>query len=385
MTAMKKIFVCLAISILMMPVLAGERTPHAPEEKRDVVYEAKRNVAQNIASLLDDVAFQQTIIDNLSDKNAVAMGELLAGFQSRAGVASAKARRILDTDLEVRRWKGTEHLSNGLMELRLVRPEGDAGELDPASMLVAFEPRGEDKNWKSIEAFDVEGNLHTLDARVQPNFPILVADLDAREDLRAGIALANEMLVAAGMQKPVEQDADQRTGKACSGINTGQMTYIRLKDDHEPWIKGSAEIYAFVSGIDPTIADPEIRLVDMPYLDHDGTSYYPNQLVVYWYQYRYNTVNMTFYEHDDGTNYQGILSAVISGVRVILGAFAPQYAIIAEVANAILQAMPGSWFTDDDDYVDTIYTIDEDAIGSGRTYNGAGANVTLTLKPYCLN
>ena len=384
MKAMKNLFTLLAVSVLALGAIAGERAPRVPQH-RDVVYQAKRAVAQDIASMLTDVSFQDSLNQRLADTDSVSMGELLADYQSRLGASSAKARHIMDTDLEVRTWKGTAQLSNGLMQVRLVRPEGDNGELDLASMLVAFEPRGEDKDWTTIEAFDAMGNLHTLDAKVRPNFPILIADLDSREDLRAGIALANEMLVAAGMQKPVVQGADQRAGKACSGINTAKLTYIRVDDDQEPWIKGKAEMFAFVSGIDPSIADPEIKVVDLPYLDHDDTNYYPNQLVIYWYQYRYNTVNMTFYEHDDGTNYQEVLSAVISGVRTILGVFAPEYAIIAEVANAILNAMPGSWFTDDDDYVDSVYTIDEDEIGSGKTFNGAGGNVHMTLKNYCLN
>jgi hypothetical protein len=62
--------------------------------------------------------------------------------------------------------------------------------------------------------------------------------------------------------------------------------------------------------------------------------------------------------------------------------FAPSYAVIGQVATAILQAMPAGWFSNDDDYVDSFYTIER-----GRTYDnhrGAANNATVTLSPYLL-
>jgi len=207
-----------------------------------------------------------------------------------------------------------------------------------------------------------------------------------KERLRGESSVAGVRLYDEIVERALAAQASTKA-ISCSGIETAKISSIRLNDDHEPWIKGAAEIYAFVSGIDPTIADPEIRLVDMPYLDHDGTTYYPNQILIFWYEYRFNAANVNFYEHDSGTNYQTLLGAVLTGVRAILGVFAPEYAIIAEVANAIIQAMPASWLTDDDDYVDSVYTIDTDDLtsSSGRTYYGAGNNVTMKLVPYCLN
>ncbi len=382
MIAIQKFMATAMVCLLLPGAWAADRENTRQPDDRNPVFQAKRSVARTVAALLDDPVFQLTLSDALALRDQVSMGELLATYQAHLGTPSAKAQDILETDRAVREWKGTERLSDGLMQLRLIR--ADNGPLDPASLLVAFEPQGNDRDWTEVLAYDASGALHRLDAHQRPDFPVLVADLDSREDLRSGIALANEMLVAAGMQTPVDPATAPFADKACAGIETAKLTYIRLNDDQEPWIKGAAEVYAFVSGIDPTIADPEIRVVDMPYLDNDGTNYYPNQLLVYWYQYRYYTVNVSFYEHDDGTNYQEILSAVISGVRTILGVFAPEYAIIAEVANAILQAMPASWFTDDDDYVDTVYTVAKSQLTGSVTYHGAGNNVTMTLAPHCL-
>lgn len=390
----RKILVPIALALcLAVPAFA---TPTAQEARVDFVHQAKRAVALDVSELLGDATFRAVVQERLGTEDRAALAEVLGAYRAAGGENVVAIDSILAADLAVRTWKGTAAYTPGLMELRLVKPE-TATRVDWREILVAVEPAGEDSEWTTIEAFDRAGRTHLLDARVAPSVPVLVADLDASEDLRAGIELMNETLRAAGLQaseaETIERALAARAERgaekaiACSGIETAKIQNIRLNDDQEPWIKGSAEIYAFVSGIDPSIADPEIRVVDMPYLDHDGTTYYPNQILIFWYNYRYHAANVNFYEHDDGTNYQEILNAVLTGVRTILGAFAPEYAIIAEVANAIIQAMPGSWFTDDDDYVDTIYTIDTDDLttSSGRIYNGAGGNVRTQLVPYCLN
>jgi len=376
------IFCCLLTAALAMAQIAPD-LPQKPQS--GPVDAAKRTTARQTAQLLNDALFRDMLATRFANTDRAPLGVLLRAYQAEGGAELAAVDSIFEQDLAVRRFKGTERHSGGVMELRLFRGEASDGPLDWTSILVAFEPPGEDADYDVIEAFDRDGRIHLLDAWTAPGEPVLIADLDAREDLRAGIALANEMLRAAGLQsEPTAAPAG--AAKACSGVETAKVSNIRLDDDQEPWIKGAAEVYAFVSGIDPNAADPEITLVDMPYLDHDGTTYYPNQVLIFWSNYRYRAVNVNFYEHDDGTNYQSLVSAVISGVSTILGAFAPQYAVIAQVANAIIQAMPGSWFTDDDDYVDVIYTIDQDEIpGSGRVYNGASGNVRMTLVPYCLN
>jgi len=360
----------------------------------EVVHQAQRAVAQQVSDLLTDATFRTVLERRLGEgAHRAAMAEVLGAYRAEGGQRLGTVESILAEDLAVRTWKGTAAYTSGVMELRLITPSEDVP-VDWREVLVAFEPAGDDSEWTEVEAFDRAGRVHRLDARVAPDFPVLVADLDAAEDLRAGLQMINEALQAAGLQASDEETVERALAArvsqkaiSCSGIETAKISSIRLNDDHEPWIKGAAEIYAFVSGIDPTIADPEIRLVDMPYLDHDGTTYYPNQILIFWYNYRYNAANVNFYEHDSGTNYQDLLSAVLTGVRSILGVFAPEYAIIAEVANAIIQAMPASWLTDDDDYVDSLYTIDTDDLtsSSGRTYYGAGNNVTMKLVPYCLN
>src|ERR1700712_4102302 len=156
---------------------------------------------------------------------------------------------------------------------------------------------------------------------------------------------------------------------AANGRWTTRLDSIRLTDDEEPWISGAAEIYAITSGV---IGDngPELRIVDMPYLDDDGTTYTPHQIVIDWTDYSYQAANIQLFEHDDSTNYQDLVTALITAVGAI-GSLAgkPQIQAITEIANRIIAAMPASWFSNDDDYVDTFYTIEKTSSYTG--YVGA--------------
>ena len=126
-----------------------------------------------------------------------------------------------------------------------------------------------------------------------------------------------------------------------------------------------------------------LDIVEMPYLDNDGTTYSPNQVVIHWERYRWTAADMILMEHDDGTNYKTLASALLEAataiMRLIPDPAVQGYAIIPQITNGIISAMPDAWFTNDDDYVDVYYTLFE-----GRTYNnhpGAGGNATTTFEP----
>lgn len=204
--------------------------------------------------------------------------------------------------------------------------------------------------WKSVEAFDRYGGAPVLDAKSSPSQPVLVAGIDRREDKRAGLAVVNEHLMSVGLQP----SAPRLT--ASDVIDTTKLDQIVLKDDEEPWILGAAEIYAIMSGVQPDQAQATVTLVDMPYLDYDRTTYSPNQIMIFWNACQYSAANIQLFEHDDSTNYHDLAVALAQGGSTILGAFAPTYAVIGQVATAVLQAMPSSWFANDGDYVDTYYT-----------------------------
>lgn len=353
-------------------VFAG--TPQAPVQDVNPVQAAKRQVARDVAKLLSSDSFQRELDLRIAEEGAVNLPALIRdlGLRGKRGTAD----RILDMDYQVRAFKGTESLVSDLFELRLVTDSSAKG-FDWNDVLVAFEPAGNESEWTHVEAFDREGRVWELDPHTAPQQAVLVVDLNGRKDLAAGLELMNRALRAAGLQS-----ASAVNGTAKAGTETSKLTKIRLNDDEEPWVSGKAEVYAFVSGVQPNQAKAEITLVDMPYLDYDGRDYYPNQILVFWENYRYAAANVQLYEHDDNTNYQDLVLAVISGVEAILGVFAPQYAVIATVAHAIAQAMPGHWYSNDDDYLDTFYTLEKNQ--TYTNYYGAGGNAKISLQPYLL-
>ncbi|WP_171014127.1 DUF3103 family protein [Chitinivorax sp. B] len=361
--------------------------------------QAKRETARQVARMLADPTFANSLNKQLAQTpdtapNKVAPLRLILDEYSRnaprssvlsrhmgLGMGSVQALRQLDQS--VLNKKGITGISKGLLQVRLFEPKQRAMMVQPTNqMLVAFEPAGDDKQWTVIEAFDSQGRIHYLDARQAPNFPVLVADIDGREDLRAGLQIANRTLAAKGMQKHAAV-SDHKMMAMSGYVDTARLDRIRLNRDEEPWISGAAEVYALVSGVQPGQSKAQIEAVELPYLDHDGRDYTPNQILIQWADFRYAAANVQFFEHDDNTNYKDLVLAVTSGVEKILGAFKPEYAVIATVANAIIQAMPSHWFTNDDDYLDSFYTLEKN-----RTYTdwmGAANNAKITLTPYRLN
>ncbi|MYQ99515.1 DUF3103 family protein, partial [Streptomyces sp. SID6139] len=152
-----------------------------------------------------------------------------------------------------------------------------------------------------------------------------------------------------------------------------KITAVELSDDEEPWIKGAAEIYTLVSGFGQ---DGKVRVdpVDMPYLDYDGTVYKPNQILVNWSNYKYNLADAVMMEEDGSTNYRDLAKAIATALLTITdqGTYIP-------LVNAILDAIPDDWWTDDPDYVDSWYTLAQSNQG---TYYGARGNGWMTVEPY---
>jgi hypothetical protein len=58
----------------------------------------------------------------------------------------------------------------------------------------------------------------------------------------------------------------------------------------------------------------------------------------------------------------------------------PTIQAITEIANRIIAALPASVLTNDDDYVDSFYTIEEFKTYTGRI--GAGNNATISIQPF---
>lgn len=275
-------------------------------------------------------------------------------------------------------------------EMWLYQPESLRTAYTLDDVLFAYPPQGEDTEWKEIEAFDRKGNVVYLDPNVEPSVPVVVVETHGSKAFEYKVSQMNKMLQEAGLQSAgpgVARDFSATTEintRASSTVATTMMTKIRLNDDQEPWIKGAAEIYTITSGVKSANNDAELKIIPLHYLDHDGENYYPNQLVLFWDEYTYNAANIQFWEDDGDTNYKSLVAALISAVEAAGGlAGLPELSAIAKIAGLIVEAMPSNWFSDDDDFVDTCYTITK-----GRSYTDhlcAAKNARLSLKPYTLS
>ena len=350
--------------------------------KAGKVDEAKRFAAYKVASMLDDRQFVAVVQRELAGKTEPVMLKPMLNQYSAMGIeAKAAADTLRATDQAVRQHKSIAADTDSVLEMRLYMPNKFAGKVDWKNLLVAYPPSSKKHEYAAVEAFDRSGVSHRLDGRVAPSMPVLVVGINRREAHRAGVALMNRHLQAVGMQAKAPLMLAGATPLAAN-IDTTKLTRIRLNDDEEPWISGAAEVFAVVSGVQPDQAAATLTIVDMPYLDYDGTDYTPNQILIFWSQYRYAAANVQLFEHDDNTNYQQLAVALSQGVTAILGAFAPAYAVIGQVATAILQAMPAGWFANDDDYVDTFYTLEKGKYYTN--YMGAAGNAKVSLAPYTL-
>jgi hypothetical protein len=370
---------CLSASAQSLYADSAQMQRGAKAGKVDV---AKRAAALNVASMLKDRQFVAVVERQLAGTaKPVMLKPMLDEYSTFGTQAKAAADTMRSVDQTVRQHKAIAAETNSVMEMRLYMPKRFAGKVDWKNLLVAYPPSSKKNEYAPVEAFDRNGGAHRLDGRTPPPMPVLVVGINRSEAHRAGVALMNRHLQATGMQSKSPL-ALSGTSTLAAGIDTTKLTRIRLANDQEPWISGAAEVFAVVSGVQPDQAAATLTIVDLPYLDYDGTDYSPNQILVFWSQYRYAAANVQFFEHDDNTNYQQLAVALSQGVTAILGAFAPAYAVIGQVATAILQAMPAGWFANDDDYVDSFYTLEK-----GRYYTnyvGAANNATVSLAPYTL-
>jgi hypothetical protein len=311
----------------------------------------KRAVAARFAEVLTDASLRVRLIGELHQHGPLALADL-AGLIGPIGA-------VPDGDV--------------VPEVSLREP-ADPG--DSAGLVIAWSPSGDEQTWTQIPAFTLGGARIALDPERAPDVPVLVVETHGRLTMLRDIQHANALLQRAGLQ----QAASRTTPLAATSIQTSLLTSIRLANDQEPWISGSAEVYAIVSGVIGS-NDPQMLVVDTPYLDNDNTTYSPNQIIVNWSNFQYQVANIQLFEHDSNANYQSLISAIISAVGAAgsLAGF-PTVQAITEIANRIIEAIPASVFTNDDDYVDSFYTIEQTRTYAGRV--GAGNNATISLQPF---
>ncbi|MFE9867715.1 DUF3103 family protein [Streptomyces sp. NPDC005506] len=322
------------------------------------------DVARSLAVSLADTGWRSQVRSAALSSTQVDVQALAARAATRSGKALIPTVR--EADRRIAAAKGLASSTGSLLRVRL----GDASMREDltggAVPLVAAAPA--DDAAETITAYDSQGRAHTLDAREVPQRPVYVVDIDVSKALAAGLGVLRAEFAKHGVATPRPQ-----ARQAAGGWWSTRVTSVELADDEEPWVKGDAEVYTLVTGFG---LDGKVRVdtVDMPYLNSDGVVYYPNQILVNWSNYKYNLADAVMMEDDGDTNYQALAQALTTALLTITdqGAYIP-------LVNAVLSAIPTSWWTDDPDYVDSWYTLARS--DSGRR-NGAAGNGWMTVEPY---
>ncbi|MFE2297087.1 DUF3103 family protein [Streptomyces sp. NPDC059445] len=354
---------------------AASAAPTAPAAASRVA-SAQDQAARAIARSLSDPAWRARVQHAALTTDEVSVTSL-------AGRAEGDLKSTLATaDRRIAAAKGLDAGIGSLLRLRL----GDRamrGGLS-AGKVPWVAPATADDHAATIVAYDVQGRAHVLDARHAPARPVYVVDIDGSKALAAGLGVLNRQLRHYGVDSAapeVAAAAGPRTGAtrkpqaqtAAGGFWTTRISAVELSDDEEPWIKGDAEIYTLVTGFGQ---DGAVRVdpVDMPYLDNDGTVYRPGQILVNWSNYKYDLADAVMMEEDGSTNYRDLAKAIATALLTITdqGTYIP-------LVNAILDAIPNDWWTDDPDYVDSWYTL---ASSDNGTRYGARGNGWMTVEPY---
>ncbi|MET7290421.1 DUF3103 family protein [Streptomyces sp. NPDC005573] len=348
---------------------APARTTHHTSATAAAVTGAQDRAARAIARSLGDGAWRARLRTAALKSGDVAVTALAA--RANPGLASPLAA----ADRAIAGAKGLDSKVGPLLRLRL----GDRsmrGALTAGTAPWVAAAASDDAT-RTVTAYDSHGRAHTLDAREAPARPVYVVDIDSSKALSAGLDVLRGELVKKGVRSSapatVNSAAAGRAAAASGGFWTTKIDAVELSDDEEPWVKGDAEIYTLVTGFGQ---DGAVRVdpVDMPWLDNDGTVYRPNQILVNWSNYKYDLADAVMMEDDGSTNYHDLAVAIAGALLTITdqGTYIP-------LVDAVLNAIPTSWWTDDPDYVDSWYTL---AQGSNGTLHGARNNGWMTVEPY---
>ena len=379
MKTLKGLYVVLGfVSIGLLGCEKQEQSEVIPEKE---VVTDKDVTALAVVDLLNQQTNKDVILDELTTNP---LGKKLDDIVSRVEPTSTDKQAVQQLRSYMAKSEEVNKLSDEtgyveVPELWLYQPKAKSRSNE---VLVTYAPDGDEKNWKRIKAYNLKKEVVYLDAKDEPNVRVIVLETNGFEAMKIKVEYMNKALQKAGLQKQSSSRAKVRA-KAANGLETTMLDKISLTDDKEPWVKGAAEIYAVTSGIRDVNGkkEPEVSIIGMPYLDYSGQGYSPNQIMLFWDDYSYQAANIQLFEQDSQYNYKELTKILVDGVTTIAGIISQQPWIpaLGKIASAIVEAMPNDWYTDNDDYVDSYYTIMK-----GKTYidhSGAANNAKVNLSP----
>jgi len=364
----------LALALSSPAMAAGARS----------VGEVREDAARQVATMINDPTFDAALREHMS-KGKVSLADVLREY---AQEASTEARAdttdgLRDLDREAIRLRGLDGRIASLLGLRLHGVDSSSPPTSVRDFWTAAVRRDPATGAEQVLAYDTNGQEHRYPVDAVPDIPMLVVESDSPAAVQAGMAVVNETLRARGLQ-------------ASAGIMAKDgvedltlLKKIHLADDKEKDIMGDAEIYAIVSGVGPD-GKAQVITKDMPWLDNDKTWYTPNQDLINWTDYGTNYVNVQFYESDGNTDFKSLgvaLANAVGDVSMLVAPGVPAAAVVAGVSKIgakIIEAMPQTATTNDDDYVDSFYVIERGGnYGTdAKPLMGAANNAQMVLEAY---
>ncbi|KJV31628.1 DUF3103 family protein [Luteibacter yeojuensis] len=201
--------------------------------------------------------------------------------------------------------------------------------------------------------------------------------------LRAGIAIMNDALSAAGLggsrQPPLACALGAHATAASQELS--MLRKIRVEDNKENVLKGDAEIFAITTGFGAD-GQPFVKTQLMPFLAKAKVDYTPNMDLVNWAECSAPYVNLQLFDKDGDVDFHKLAQALVQAVGegLKLSPVTAPFAAVSALGQAVLGAMDSGWFKNNPDHVDSFYVLER-----GKTYTdykGASNNATLTLEPY---
>jgi hypothetical protein len=247
------------------------------------------------------------------------------------------------------------------------------GYIDPnkmkgkAAVHWAFIPPVPDDSLTKIEVLDTEGKTKIIDGTKSPEAaPYPIITLSYSEKLSIPQAAG-----ATGLNLAEN-----------SGEGAMILKEYEMKNDHEPWIKGAAEIYAVVSFFDKE-GNGRTELHELWAADHQKKKYAFNKILHNWRDNKFQYVNMTVFEHDSRHDYSALVkvfNAAVAGAIAIVDpskASLPVVGLISTLTDKVIDALPKSALTDDDDFVDNLDILNK---YSSTPHTGEMGNVTVSYE-----
>jgi hypothetical protein len=346
-------------------------------EKGVRVEEIKADVAEKLQVSMRDLVARRALYNALAADGEADLTTVLANKHSAYG--DLFTRQVAAADTEVKKVKGLDGMVASGLRVR-VADEKSAGQLTKGVQPL-FAPSPTEDNSASLVARDIQGDSVRVDLDTPTDVPLLLVELDIDNIMPVAVGavsaelkrqgVESEFLTGREEQEPAHAVAPGASAAAATKIVT-RLNTVKLNKDHEPWWKGRAEIYAVAMGQGK---DNKARadVVSMPYLDYDDTTYYPGQGIIDWSHFKWNNVDFLVMEQDDNTNYNDLAKVIAGAIATLAGG--PQY---VPLINEVLNALPSSWTTDDDDYVDSFYMLSRQSNGLKI---GASNNARVTVQP----